>query len=190
MAGTFFRRIDLEPSEMVLSMISVTMLVKKPASGAAEGPESTTEYKPFLIIGTAYALHDEDEPTKGRVMVYSCAPDEEGGDSTGRSVKSVAELQVRGGVYSMCQFYDGNILITVNSKTQLCQLVDEGTGDLKLATTGVGHHGHILSLLVSSRASKTHTPHSVAGEGPTESGEGKEKDESGEGQGAGAAHDF
>ncbi len=112
---------------------------------------STAEYKSVVIVGTAYALHDEDEPTKGRVMVFSC--DDET-DSNQRMIKCVAELQVRGGVYSMCQFFDGKILVTVNSKTQICQLMDDSTGVCKLTTVGVGHHGHILSLFVSSRASK------------------------------------
>lgn len=159
-------------------MISATMLVKKPPTGASESgeameAESTGEHKPFLIIGTAYALHDEDEPKKGRVMLYSCGPDEEGGD---RSIKSVAELQVRGGVYSMCQFFNGTILMTVNSKTQLCQLVDEGTGVFKLATVGVGHHGHILSLFVSSRAPKT-VGSPLLASGDADSGEAKKNED-------------
>ena len=176
--------IDLEPCEMVLSMISATMRVEKssPSVGRAgdsmDTAESSAEYKQFVIIGTAYALHDEDEPTKGRVMVLSCKPDEEGHPSK-RSIKSFTELQVRGGVYSMCQFYDGRILITVNSKTQMCQLVDDGTGAVKLLTMGVGHHGHILSLFVSSRATKTMSlsPSAVSGTiSNSESGESKEKE--------------
>lgn len=153
-------RIDLEPCEMVLSMISATMLVRRPSVEAApatrenDASEVGSEYRPFLIVGTAYALHDEDEPTKGRVMVFSC--DEET-DSNKRMIKSVAELQVRGGVYSMCQFFDGKILVTVNSKTQICELVEEATDIFKLTTVGVGHHGHILSLFVSSRASKKYS---------------------------------
>jgi DNA damage-binding protein 1 len=99
-------------------------------------------------------MHDEDEPTKGRILVLSCQPEQEVGDpSRQRSIRTVTELQVRGGVYSMCQFYDGKLLVTVNSKTSLCQLVnEEGTGVDKLVMVGVGHHGHILSLFVTSRA--------------------------------------
>eukprot|EP00529_Nitzschia_sp_RCC80_P037661 CAMPEP_0113471458 /NCGR_PEP_ID=MMETSP0014_2-20120614/16986_1 /TAXON_ID=2857 /ORGANISM="Nitzschia sp." /LENGTH=75 /DNA_ID=CAMNT_0000364089 /DNA_START=53 /DNA_END=276 /DNA_ORIENTATION=- /assembly_acc=CAM_ASM_000159 len=73
------------------------------------------------------------------------------GTST-RSVRQVTEIQVRGGVYSICQFYEGRMLATVNSKTQVCQLMHDGTGVVKLSMVGVGHHGHILSLFVSSRA--------------------------------------
>jgi DNA damage-binding protein 1 len=156
---------------MVLSMVSATLRVHKPSSSAAtsgdaastemEDAESSVEYKSYLIIGTAYALHDEDEPTKGRILVLSCSPDEDGGTNK-RAIKTVTELQVRGGVYSMCQFYDGKLLIAINSKTQLCQLVDEGTGVVKLTMVGVGHHGHILSLFVTSRAKKTLGPSETA----------------------------
>ena len=142
---------------MVLSMVSVSLKVVKPCS-SSDSKESTTddtaeseEYKPYLIVGTAYALHDEDEPTKGRILVLSCAPSAD--DLSRRHIRTVTELQVRGGVYSTCQFYNGTLLVTVNSKTQLCQLVnEEGTGVEKLVTVGVGHHGHILSLFVTSRA--------------------------------------
>lgn len=179
-------RIDLEPCEMVLSMISASMLVNKPAVTATgtgdimDTSESQPEYRPFLIIGTAYALHDEDEPTKGSVMVLSCGPGEN--NPSKRSIKSVAELQVRGGVYSICQFYDGKILITVNSKTQMCHLVDDGTGVTKLSTVGVGHHGHILSLFVSSRAQKAMGPPPPSSASPesmpnTDASEGKEAEE-------------
>lgn len=154
-------RIDLEPSEMVLSMISASLRTYLPSSkseaassGSLEAEdEDGSQSKSYLVIGTGYALHDEDEPTNGRILVYSCNPEDNpvGGD-TSRTVQQVTELSVRGGVYSMCQFYDGRMLVTVNSKTQLCQLGNDGTGVMRLNMVGVGHHGHILSLFVSSRA--------------------------------------
>lgn len=153
---------------MVLSMVSATLRVYKPslmanASGEAasidmEDAEAEVEYKSYLIIGTAYAMHDEDEPTKGRIMVLSCNPDDSDGVAISRSIQTITEMQVRGGVYSMCQFYNGMLLATVNSKTQICQLQNDGTGVTKLAMVGVGHHGHILSLFVSSRANKMIAP--------------------------------
>jgi DNA damage-binding protein 1 len=58
----------------------------------------------------------------------------------------------------------------------MCQLVDDCTGALKLSTVGVGHHGHILSLFVSSRASKTLVQPSTAGESiNADLNEGKKK---------------
>ena len=169
--------IHLEPCEMVLSMVSATMRVFKPASastdagvgtasasGAIDNSEAPVDYRKYLVIGTAYALPDEDEPTRGRILVLSCngssethgGHDAPGGDvsSSPRAARIVTELQVRGGVYSMCQFYEGKLLVTVNSKTQVCQMVNDGTGVVKLSMVGVGHHGHILSLFVKSQAGK------------------------------------
>lgn len=157
-------RIDLEPTEMVLSMDSVTLCIHQPSSNIATvgspskmecGIEPTMQMKSYLVVGTAYVLQDEDEPTHGRILVYSCNPEDNAvGDSTNRSVKLVTELAVRGGVYSICQFYEGKMLAAVNSKTRLFKMVSDGTGVIKLTSVGVGHHGHILSLFVSSRASK------------------------------------
>lgn len=161
-------RIDLEPTEMILSMVSASLCIHQPSSSAIANVEnpgkmesvvgSTMQLKSYLVVGTAYVLHDEDEPTKGRILVYSCNPeDNPTGGTTNRSVKLVTELQVRGGVYSISQFFNGKILATVNSKTQLCKMMNDGTGVIKLSFVGVGHHGHILSLFVSSRAPKTWT---------------------------------
>lgn len=163
---------------MILSMVSATMRVFKPSSASAAGgsgatagsgagdmddSESQVEYRQFLVIGTAYVMHDEDEPTKGRILILSCnshsehrAHDVPGSttSSSSRAARNVTELQVRGGVYSLCQFYEGKLLATVNSKTHVCQMVSDGTGVMKLSMVGVGHHGHILSLFVTSRAEK------------------------------------
>jgi len=160
-------RIDLEPTEMVLSMVSASLSVKQPslskmvdsgdnAAGRGAGVNDETPIRPksYLVVGTAYVLHDEDEPTKGRILVYSCHPEDGGMGDPGnnRSVRLVAEKQVRGGVYSISQFYDGTILAAVNSKTQLYRMASDGIGVVKLDPVGVGHHGQILSLFVSSRA--------------------------------------
>ncbi|KAL3932751.1 MAG: hypothetical protein SGBAC_010704 [Bacillariaceae sp.] len=158
-------RIDLDPFETILSMVSASLRPYKPslpgnvsgetASTDMDDEESNVEYRSVLIVGTAYAMHDEDEPTKGRIIVLSCGLNETDGTEASRSVRTVTELEVRGGVYSMCQFYEGMLLGTVNSKTQVFQLQDDGTGGVNLAKIGVEHHGHILSLFVSSRATKS-----------------------------------
>jgi DNA damage-binding protein 1 len=155
-------RIDLEPCEMVLSIQCVNLKVHDSSQSAADGAAiaaemsgSDPEYKSYIIIGTAYALHDEDEPSKGRIIVMSSSPDGMSDAPSGsKTIGIVSELQVRGGVYSMCQFYQGKFLATINSKTQVCQLINEGSEGPKLSLLGVGHHGHILSLFVKSLASQ------------------------------------
>jgi len=157
-------RIDLEPAEMVLSMVSASLSIHQPSLSnmttigspvKMESDESTIQLKSYLVVGTAYVLHDEDEPTKGRILIYSCNPEDSPvEDSANRSVKLISELQVRGAVYSINQFYDGTLLAAVNSKTQLYRMASDGIGVIKLNSVGVGHHGQILSLFVSSRAPK------------------------------------
>jgi len=150
-------RVDLEPYEMILSMAYLSLKMPSSADSAdasvtVDGEKSNAPvYKPFLLVGTAYALPDEDEPTRGRILVYSCQADEGAASGNNRAVRQVAEFAAQGGVYSMCQFCDGMMLCTVNTKTHVCQLVNE-TGVLKLQFVGIGHHGHILSLFVKSRA--------------------------------------
>jgi len=151
-------RIDLEPYEMILSMVyaNLTMTgtgVKEDVKTIDSKDDSSNDsvVKPYLLVGTAYALPDEDEPTRGRILLFSCDDD---GNMNARAVRLVTELQVRGGVYSMCQFYNGLIVATVNSKTHVVKLTNDGGGISKLNFVGVGHHGHILSLFVKCKAIK------------------------------------
>jgi len=152
-------RVDLEPYEMILSMVYASL--KVPTTGGntesvvtADGEKTNLPvYKPFLLVGTAYALPDEDEPTRGRILVYSCETNIDSGatGSNTRAVRQVTELSAPGGIYSICQFYEGKVLCAVNSKTQILQLTQDA-GVMKLQYLGIGHHGHILSLFVKSRA--------------------------------------
>lgn len=165
-------RVDLEPFEMILSMAYATMRVPSASSDAAvamasmDGPISrngntsvgSLHFKPFLLVGTGYALPDEDEPTRGRILIYSfqCDATRTSGTNAvgGRYIRQVAEFFAEGGVYSITQFYDGMVLATVNSRAHVCRLAHEETpaGLLKLQYVGNGHFGHILSLFVKSRA--------------------------------------
>lgn len=168
-------RIDLEPYEMILSMTYASLRVHSSTSSASTSADAdaavnagdptsdgsgAANYRTYLLVGTAYALPDEDEPTRGRIMVMSCgggsgSEEEAATSNNNRAIRQVTELQVRGGVYSMCQFFDGKVLAAVNSKTQICQLTDEGNaGGMKLSFVGVGHHGHILTMFVKSQAGR------------------------------------
>ncbi len=155
--------IDLEPFEMISSMLYASLRVERPTLRDVVNEQSQTVdfvEKSYLLIGTAYALPDEDEPTRGRILVVSCSSEhnnETSATSNGaRGVRQVTEMQVRGAVYSMCQFYEGKILAAINSKTQICQLTDDGAGVVKLSFWGIGHHGHIVSLHVKSKASRSY----------------------------------
>ncbi|CAB9504646.1 damage-binding protein 1 [Seminavis robusta] len=167
-------RFDLEPYEMILSMTYASLRVHSPTSSASTATDTeggvnsgdptgdgsgASNFRTYLLIGTAYALPDEDEPTRGRIMVMSCGgsgmEEEAATSNNARAIRQVTELQVRGAVYSMSQFYDGKVLAAVNSKTQILQLTDDvNAGGMKLNFVGVGHHGHILSLFVKSQAGR------------------------------------
>jgi DNA damage-binding protein 1 len=162
----FLLSIDLEPFEMILTMTYASLRVHSATSASdAKGVKTDIQdsagdavYRTYLLVGTAFTLPDEDEPTRGRILVFTCGNDgsEEDAATTSNSIRAVrlvTEMNVRGGVYSMCQFYEGKALATVNCKTHICQLTDEGnTGGMKLSFVGLGHHGHILTMFVKSQA--------------------------------------
>ena len=149
--ATSFEEIDcfhLGPYEMIMSMISTKLKVTGEVVKSSEEKEDQDSHQPFLIIGTAYGMPGENEPSRGRIIVLKCTS---GNDKSAlsRKVQRVAEVQVKGGVFSICSFYDGSILATINSKTRMCKLVgDAGLIDLKIIDAG--HHGHIISLFVRS----------------------------------------
>lgn len=164
--------IPLEQFEMILSIESVSLSINSPprdgvaglpegASGLRTAPTSTdapVEYRPFIVLGTAFGYPDEDEPSTGRVIVVECNSRATGGlksdseDQITRQVRQVADLPMRGGIYSIAPFYEGSILVTCGSKTMLCQLAASlsAPGELLLYLIGSGHHGHLISLYVKS----------------------------------------
>lgn len=149
-------KVDLDPYEMILSMIYISLKTPKSAKDSSDAAATTASnivYKPFLLVGTAYALPDEDEPSRGRILVYSCQEDNVSAatSSNRRAIRQITEFSTEGGVYSMCQFYEGKFLVTVNTRTHLCEFIED-TGMLQLRYVGLGHFGHILSLFVRSRA--------------------------------------
>ena len=140
---------------MILSLASVSLCVNSPESSQTNS--TSVEYKPFILIGTAYAFPDEDEPTQGRVLVVECnsgdnehLKSDSEDDTLTRYVRHVTQMPTRGGVYSISPFHGGTVLITVNSKTHLCRLSMNMSQIGELAFVGSGHHGHMLSLCVKS----------------------------------------
>lgn len=116
-------------------------------------PLDTYEYGCFIIscsfsddnnvyycVGTAYVLPEENEPTKGRILVFSV---EEG------KLQLVAEKETKGAVYCLNAF-NGKLLAAINQKIQLYKwmLREDGTRELQ---SECGHHGHILALYVQTR---------------------------------------
>jgi len=62
----------------------------------------------YYVVGTAYALPNELEPMKGRIIVYRVNE---------RKLQVVTELEVRGAVYSL-EALSGKLLAGINSKVR------------------------------------------------------------------------
>ncbi|KAH7654344.1 DNA damage-binding protein 1 [Dioscorea alata] len=94
----------------------------------------------YYCVGTAYVLPEENEPTKGRILVFIV---EDG------KLQLIAEKETKGAVYSLNDF-NGKLLAAINQKIQLYKWVlrDDGSRELQ---SECGHHGHILALYVQTR---------------------------------------
>ncbi|KAK1280307.1 DNA damage-binding protein 1 [Acorus gramineus] len=94
----------------------------------------------YYCVGTAYVLPEENEPSKGRILVFMV---EDG------KLQLIAEKETKGAVYSLNSF-NGKLLAAINQKIQLYKwmLRDESSRELQ---SECGHHGHILALYVQTR---------------------------------------
>ncbi|XVE94238.1 hypothetical protein REPUB_Repub01dG0264300 [Reevesia pubescens] len=94
----------------------------------------------YYCVGTAYVLPEENEPTKGRILVFVV---EDG------KLQLIAEKETKGAVYTLNAF-NGKLLAAINQKIQLYKwmLREDGTRELQ---SECGHHGHILALYVQTR---------------------------------------
>lgn len=141
--GTFeeIERFNLDPYEMVLSIISCEL-----GENLIGGSESA---KPYIVVGTAYAYPEDDEPGRGRIIVFECIDfDESNGSLSSKPVRQVVEEHTNGGVYAMCSFKSNSLLATINSRIKLFVFKDhDGVGQL---TSISSHHGHILSLFAKA----------------------------------------
>ncbi|KAL4189515.1 hypothetical protein AMTRI_Chr08g165760 [Amborella trichopoda] len=100
----------------------------------------TDDSNAYICVGTAYVLPEENEPSKGRILVFVV---EDG------KLMLVAEKETKGAVYSLNAF-NGKLLAAINQKIQLYKwmLRDDGSRELQ---SECGHHGHILALYVQTR---------------------------------------
>ncbi|GJP48061.1 hypothetical protein CLOM_g7334 [Closterium sp. NIES-68] len=94
----------------------------------------------YIVVGTAFAFPDEQEPTKGRILVLSV----EGG-----KLHVAAEKETKGAVYNLNAF-NGKLLAGINNKVQLFRWAarDDGARELLVEC---GHFGHILALYAACR---------------------------------------
>lgn len=100
----------------------------------------TDDNNVYYCVGTAYVLPEENEPTKGRILVFLV---EDG------KLQLIAEKETKGAVYNLNAF-NGKLLAGINHKIHLYKwtLREDSTRELQ---SECGHHGHILALFVQSR---------------------------------------
>ena len=97
----------------------------------------------YIVVGTAFALPGEQEPTKGRILVYQLTDQ--------KKLSKVTELETTGAVYAMEAFVNGKLIAGVDSRVQVyAWSVIEADGSRELRRE-CGHHGHILALYIAAR---------------------------------------
>ncbi|KAJ4748371.1 DNA damage-binding protein 1 [Rhynchospora pubera] len=94
----------------------------------------------YYCVGTAYVLPEENEPSKGRILIFTV---EDG------KLQLLAEKETKGAVYRLNSF-NGKLLAAINQKIQLYKWVAREDGSHELQSE-CGHHGHILALYVQTR---------------------------------------
>ncbi|KAK9843115.1 hypothetical protein WJX74_007214 [Apatococcus lobatus] len=115
---------DLKPDEWVFSLATMTL---------GDTPQ-------YYILGTAYVLENELEPSKGRILVFEVRD---------RKLHMLAEKETRGAVYNLAHF-QGKLLAGINSRVQLFKWNQKDDGSWEL-TTETGHSGHVLALYLATR---------------------------------------
>lgn len=94
----------------------------------------------YYALGTAFHIPDEQEPTRGRILVFHVED---------QKLVLVSEKEAKGAVYNINAF-NGRLLAGVNSKLNLYKWPprDDDTRELVVECS---HHGHILALYVAVR---------------------------------------
>ena len=110
----------------------------------------------YFVVGTAFALEDEPEPSRGRILVLQVVggqrQSEDGGEiAVAKRLELVAQVETAGAVYSLNSF-NGLLLAGINSKIQLYDwCTSETSGGGKELKSKCGLHGHILALHVTTQ---------------------------------------
>ncbi|KAK8987605.1 hypothetical protein V6N11_027351 [Hibiscus sabdariffa] len=91
-------------------------------------------------VGTAYALPEENKPTKGRILVFFVEDGE---------LQLIAEKETKGTVFSLNAFH-GKLLASFNKRIQLYKWTpgEDGTWELQ---SECGHDGLVLAHNVQTR---------------------------------------
>lgn len=106
--------IALKPSEIALCV----------ASGSIYPLSTTPERNEVFVVGTAFVLPEENEPSQGRLLVLRAVE---------HRLELVAETMLAGGCLSICLF-KGKVVCGVNSELQVFDVDEKTTTINKLAS--------------------------------------------------------
>jgi len=121
---------QLQENEMPCSLLALTL------NEAADGAPA------LLVVGTAFAIPDEPEPTAGRLLIL---------DVRERSLELLAEARIKGACYALEAFGARGILAGVNNKLQLYDFVPAVSGASPSVRLRAEHCGHIIVLYIATR---------------------------------------
>ncbi|RKO94037.1 mono-functional DNA-alkylating methyl methanesulfonate N-term-domain-containing protein [Blyttiomyces helicus] len=115
----------MDPFESTCSLLSMQFGDKDP--------------KFYYIVGTAFEFPHEDEPQRGRILVFEVTDD--------RKIHLVHEQQTCGAVYALSALGE-RLVAGINSKVQLYRWEYTDTQTLSLVEK-CGHHGHIIAVTIA-----------------------------------------
>ncbi|KAJ3326837.1 DNA damage-binding protein 1a, partial [Blyttiomyces sp. JEL0837] len=104
-----------------------------------------SESKSYIAVGTAIALPTEEEPMRGRILLFEITD-----QADKRDLAFVAEKTVGGCVYSMVSA-NGDIIAGVNSKVQVFYINQNEEDNTATLQTGGTHSGYIQALYLTVR---------------------------------------
>lgn len=150
---------ELDPNETAMSCVSLVFDV--PLSSSTSASASAHAGVEYVVIGTAYVLPEEQQPSRGRMLVFevhTSSPgegededeDEEGGGASAlvkRTATLVAETVTRGAVFCLASM-QGKLVAGIDSQVLVYQFFRkgvDGAGSPDLVVL-CEHMGHIMSL--------------------------------------------
>jgi len=134
--SSFFRLID----DKIFEVMDSFKLEKFETGCAIMNMNLSAGKSSCYVVGTAFVLPDESEPSKGRILVFQVL---------NKKLALCVEREVKGAVYNLNDF-NGFVLAGINSRVQLFECIDQDDSKLELRPH-CSHVGHILALHVETR---------------------------------------
>ena len=93
----------------------------------------------LFVVGTAYSVPDEEEPRRGRILVFSIS---------GRRIRQVTVFETKGAVYDLKNL-NGKLVAGINSRVVVFSMIKSDEVTYQLTDICI-HKGHIMALYLST----------------------------------------